>query len=146
MSKIEKEFGSVENFIEKFRKWKEKLPKAVFEENRTLRKLAKKPLSESESARLRIAYRNFTSLEHAEWLKSVIVRIDKIADHISRTKPERFDKHEKPHIESEKESALGYVKDVRRWICEYLEATEDQLKTLNGIYEKHEKIQEIQQK
>lgn len=148
LEKIKSEHGSAENFIRKAKEWISKLPKEYIEDHAYIDKFTNKSVDWSDPKTLIIINRCFTSIEHVNWINSVLKRIGKIENQIDRvhllahppgglndsTKQKVTDSQE--DFEKAKESALDFVQSVKGHVRSNLDVTEKQLEALNNIYER----------
>lgn len=146
VKKIEKEQGSVSEFINKAEKWLDKLPEGYVQQNPSLKPLWRSGVDLTDPKRLRILNRKITSIEHVEWLNSVIARIEKMEEEIRNaslppvsTRVEREDKM-REKFQNRKESALEFMADVKEYAEKRLNVTERQMEALNETYKRYESL------
>jgi hypothetical protein len=149
VKKIEKEHGSVSNFIGKARKWLDKVPEGYVRQNPSLKPIQNKEVDLFDPKRLRILNRKITSIEHVEWLNSVIGRIEKMEEEIRdaslppiSTRIDREDEVRRK-FQDRKKSALEFVEDVKEYAEKKLNVTEKQMKALNDTYKRYESLKSI---
>ena len=148
LEKIKSEHGSAENFIRKAKEWISKIPKEYIKNHPHIDIFANKSVDWSDPKVLIIINRCFTSIEHVDWINSILRRIGKIENRLQRvklnaqprlglnnsTKQKVTDSQE--DFEKAKESALKFVQSVKEHVRENLDVTENQLEALNNIYER----------
>ncbi len=146
--KIEKEHGSVSGFALAANKWLDKLPEKYLENNRELKKLRDKSPDWQDPTVLKIANRKFTSVEHADWINSVLGRIEKMKRRVENaslppvsTRSSMEEKMRK-RFRKDKKSALDFMRSVENYTYRNLRITKDQMEALNEIYERYEKLTE----
>lgn len=146
VKKIEKDYESLDKFIEKSRKWLNKLPEGYIQQNPSLKPIRNKQTDLFDPKRLRILYRKITPIEHLEWLNSVIGRIEKMEKEIRdtsfppiSTRSNREGEMRK-EFQNRKESAIEFMEDVKEYAEKKLNVTEKQMKALNDTYKRYESI------
>ena len=146
LEKIKSEHGSAENFIRKAKEWISKIPKEYIENHPHIDTFANKSVNWSDPKVLIIINRCFTSIEHVDWINSILRKIGKIESRLQRVKLNAHfglnNSNRKKIIDSQedfekaKESALEFVQSVKEHVRENLDVTENQLEALNNIYER----------
>jgi len=144
VKKVKSKHGDVSTFIQKAKKWVESVPREHIEAHGDLKAIADKNVDWSDPTILAIVERRFTSLDHVEWINSVLKRMDRIERHVSRKRVGAqmsaqsqdlpFDPEER--LEKSKESAIDFISSVRDHVHRHLDVTEKQLQALNDIYER----------
>lgn len=152
LEKIKNEHGSIVNFIQKAKEWISKIPKEYIETHAYINKFTSKSVDWEDPKTLIIINRCFTSIEHVEWINSVLRRIGKIESHLQKVKLKtrpRFGSTNNNNsttrqniddfqgdFEKAKESALEFVQSVKEHVRQNLDVTERQLKALNNIHQR----------
>lgn len=146
LRQIEKEYGDVDSFVSKAKEWLRKLPREYLDHNKDLKALRDKTPDWNNSTTLAIVNRKMTSIEHVEWVNSVLDRIDRMEDRVGNaslppvaTRSSMEEKMRK-RFRKDKDSALQFMNSVRGYVQRNLKITEDQMETLNEIYERYEKL------
>jgi len=155
LKKIKQEYGDVETFIKHGKEWLDKLPAECVEANDELRVVKEKNVDWSDPTVIAIVERKMTSLEHADWLSSVLDRIDHIIQEVRSTDVEdmgerasgvpkdlgdSLDDFIEKQLQKQKQSAIDFLIDVRTYAREKFTITPKQLERLNDIYKRYKKI------
>lgn len=144
--KVENEYGSVKAFINKAKKWLDKLPEGYVQQNPSIKPIRNKDVDFFDSKRVRILYRKITPIEQVEWINSVIGRIEKMKKEIQNTSlppiSTRVDREDEMRrkFQNRKESALEFMEDVKEYAEKKLNVTEKQMKALNDTYKRYKSI------
>lgn len=155
IKKVRKEHGDVDTFVKKMEEWLEKVPDPCLSQNKEIWTLAKKDVDWSDPKTIAIAERSFTSIDHAEWLQSVMKRIDAIHREIERSDVENaverasgvpkgvggeIDDFIVERFEEKMESAKDFVRSVKGYVEREMNITPKQLEALNNIYKRYREI------
>lgn len=146
LRQIEKEYGDVDSFVSKAKEWLRKLPREYLDHNKDLKALRDKTPDWNNSTTLAIVNRKMTSIEHVEWVNSVLDRIDRMEDRVGNaslppvTTRSSMEEKMRKRFRKDKDSALQFMNSVRGYVQRNLKITEDQMETLNEIYERYEKL------
>ena len=154
IEEIKKEHGSIPDYISTVKRWIRELPDPCINSDQVLRQIDGDAVDWSKPTVLLAVDSKFTSVQHAEWLQSVLERIYKIEREIQTTDVEDIIEHQSgiPNsvgtidkdlmvlIEEEKMSARDFVRSVREHVHKEMDITSSQIKALNDIYKQYEKI------
>lgn len=135
-------YGGEKEFVKKAKKWLREIPDGCLRSNKELWIIRNKNVNWSDSQILAIVERKFTSLDHAEWLNSVVKRIDRMCQvvesaELSSKYEEKFHKE----FRSRKDSALDFMQSVKEYVHSELNVTEKQLDALNNTFKKFESLE-----
>jgi len=143
---IQKEYGDIETFRSQAKRWIQSLPEEYFESNKDIKMVRDKNVDWNDAVILRIVHRKMASLEHVEWINSVVERIEKMEEEVENASlppvSTRVDREEemRKKFQEQKESALDFIDDVKDYALRNLKVTERQLEALNRTYKKFEQL------
>lgn len=148
VNKIEKEYGSVKNFVALVTKWFDEVPERHLQANPALRVIKEKGMDMSDPSTMAVMYRKVTSIDHVRWIDGVLERIQKMKQEIQNTnlpplssRADSFDEtNARKQFSRGKKSAIEFIDDVKEQTEGKLRITEDQMQKLNEIYKRYKKL------
>lgn len=149
LNSIRKEYGDIDSFRAQAKDWLDNLPKKYLKENKDVQMIRNKNVDWEDPTVLTILHRKITSIDHIDWIRDVVNRIDTMKRHIENARIENHDSYPtdrkvpekvRENVKREKSSALDFMDSVRDYALRNLKVTERQLEALNETYKKFERL------